>query len=127
MIRVHDESPVACVSFRTNACVLSVYFAFCFFVSMLFSWRITIINPFYCMWMDAGQCCLIFLLRFGLAVGILLWYVYVCFTSIYCVFACVGAFFGSFSQPNYLALGPLAAFGLGFYYTADLYLLFYCQ
>ena len=52
--------------------------------------------------MNAGQCCLIFLLRFGLVVGILLWYVDVCFTSIYCVFACVAAPPRVISQPNYL-------------------------
>ena len=79
------------------------------FVSLLFLCRIIIINSFYCMW-NAGQRCWIFLLRFGLAVSILLWYVDVCFTSIYCVFACVGAFFRVISQPNYLvrATGSLS-------------------
>ncbi len=40
-------------------------------------------------------------------------------------FDIVGAFIRVISQPKYLALGPLAAFGLGFSFAADLDLCFY--
>jgi hypothetical protein len=47
--------------------------------------------------------------------------------TIFNSFAIVGALLRVMTQPNYLALGPLAAFGLGVSFAADLDLYFYAH